>query len=105
MQSAARATLPEGAWLLNERLAIAIYLFPDGALLGDIDNRVKPVLDALNRCVYVDDRLVERLIVQKFEAAHPAFFRNPSAVLAHALDSKKPLLYVKISREFHEDQY
>ncbi len=34
---------------------------------GDIDNIVKPILDALCHHIYMDDRQVQRLVVQKFE--------------------------------------
>ena len=37
-------------------------------MTGDLDNRVKPILDALSGPVYIDDRQVDRLVVQRFRA-------------------------------------
>ncbi len=34
---------------------------------GDVDNIVKPILDALSKHIYNDDGQVERIWVQKFE--------------------------------------
>lgn len=67
IRSAARAALPEGAWLLTAPLAVTIFIFPGGAMQGDVDNRVKPILDAMVKCVYSDDEIIERVVVQKFE--------------------------------------
>ena len=47
-------------------LSVVIYHFPDGKM-GDIDNTVKPILDAMEGIAYHDDNVVERLTAQKFE--------------------------------------
>lgn len=99
----ARAALPFGSWLLTDPLAVTIYIFPDGQLSGDIDNRVKPILDAMNRCVYDDDGLIERVVVQKFEPGKVFSFGNPSAILADALEAAKPVTYVRITSDLHEE--
>lgn len=103
IQQAARAALPEGAWLLTDPLAVTIYIFPDGQLAGDVDNRVKPILDGMKRCVYDDDELIERIVVQKFEPDRVFRFSSPSAVLAEALDAEKPAVYIRITADLHEE--
>ena len=64
---------------------------------GDVDNIVKPVLDALCRHVYHDDRQVERSWVQKFEGGRIFPFDNPTSVLAAAIKGEKPLLFVRLT--------
>jgi crossover junction endodeoxyribonuclease RusA len=75
IQEAARAAMPEGAWLLTDPIAVTLYIFPAAQMQGDVDNRVKPILDAMVRCVYIDDEIVERVVVQKFEPERIFAFR------------------------------
>jgi len=62
-----------------------------------IDNIVKPVLDALCKHIYYDDRQVERVWVQKFEPGRPIPFVTPSDALAGAIQGRRPALYVRLS--------
>ena len=78
IRQAARDALPEGCWLLTEALAVTIFIFPNAIMRGDVDNRVKPILDAMTQCVYSDDELVERVVVQKFEPKRIFPFQDPS---------------------------
>lgn len=59
-------------------------------MVGDVDNIVKPILDALSKFIYVDDHQVERLVVQKFEADNIFGFSSPSPALLAALAQNKP---------------
>lgn len=103
IRAAARGALPEDHWMLTAPLAVTIYLFPDGPLAGDVDNRVKPILDAMTRFVYDDDRLIERIVVQKFEPGRVFPFQNPSASLLKALDADRPVLYVRLTDDLHAE--
>jgi crossover junction endodeoxyribonuclease RusA len=48
------------------RLAVAIDLYPDSKRRMDIDNRVKPLLDALQHAgVIEDDSLIDKLYVER----------------------------------------
>lgn len=54
----------------SKRLAIAIWLHAPNRRKVDIDNRVKPVLDALQRAgVYDDDSQVDELHIYRGEIA------------------------------------
>jgi hypothetical protein len=71
-------------------------------LQSDIDNRIKPILDAMARCVYMDDNLIERIVAQKFEP--PVFaFQNPTGVLASALEAETPMVYIRTTNDVHEE--
>ncbi|MBK1662041.1 RusA family crossover junction endodeoxyribonuclease [Paracraurococcus ruber] len=96
VKDASRAALPEGHFATTGPVTVTLYYFPDAEMQGDIDNIVKPILDALCQHVYNDDRQVERILVQKFEPGRIFQFKRPSSVLADALGSEKPLLYVRL---------
>ncbi len=70
---------------------------------GDIDNCVKPILDAMTKCVYVDDVQVGRLVVQKFEPGGIFAFESPSSTLANALSVDGPSVYVRVTDNLHEE--
>jgi Holliday junction resolvase RusA-like endonuclease len=103
VREASRAVLPEGHWGTRGRVAATLFYFPDTAMQGDVDNIVKPVLDALGRHVYMDDAQVERVVVQKFEPGNLFPFSSPSSMLENAINRPKPLLYVRLSNDPFED--
>lgn len=81
----------------NERaLALTLYYFPSAPMQGDIDNILKPVLDALIGVAYPDDNRVERVVSQKFEPEVGWTFSSPSERLAAVLDVAPPVLYIRI---------
>ncbi len=57
VQAAARAEWPDGEAPLACKLTIHITYYHDRAPL-DVDNMMKPIQDALNGIVYVDDKLL-----------------------------------------------
>jgi crossover junction endodeoxyribonuclease RusA len=100
IRNAARARLPEGGWATGEIVNVTIYYFPDAEMDGDIDNIVKPILDAMSGPIFIDDRQVERLVVQKCEPHRledglPAF-SNPSVTLASAIQIAGPRVYLRV---------
>jgi crossover junction endodeoxyribonuclease RusA len=84
-------------------MAVTLFYLPSEQMEGDIDNIVKPILDALNRHIYIDDKQVERLVVQKFEPDSVFVFSNPSSKFVEALDGQKPVLFVRVSNDPMED--
>ncbi|MFF8802800.1 MULTISPECIES: RusA family crossover junction endodeoxyribonuclease [unclassified Methylobacterium] len=77
-------------------LSLTIYYFSALRMEGDIDNIVKPIMDALIHVACMTDNDVERVLVQKFEADVEWSFSDPSAQLAAALDVPRPTVYVRI---------
>jgi crossover junction endodeoxyribonuclease RusA len=86
----------ELGFLDNRPLAATIYYFPNAPMEGDIDNIIKPIMDGLKGVAYLDDKVVERVIVQKFEPEGGWEFSAPSDQLAAALDASPPVVYVRV---------
>jgi len=64
---ASRPVLPQGHFATEAPLAITLFYFPADPMEGDLDNIVKPILDALERHIYINDKQIHRILVQKFE--------------------------------------
>lgn len=84
----------------EEPVAVTIYFFPQAEMQVDIDNCAKPILDAMGRFVYIDDKQVERIVIQKFEPERPMEVKDePTPFLATALDAEVPVVYVKVDTD------
>jgi Holliday junction resolvase RusA-like endonuclease len=83
--------------LLDERpLALTIFYFPAAPMEGDVDNIVKLIMDALIFVAYLDDRVVERVLVQKFEQYVDKTIAGRSIQLSMALNADRPVVYVRV---------
>jgi crossover junction endodeoxyribonuclease RusA len=103
IRGASSRALPSPHFASLERLAVTIFYFPAEPMQGDVDNIVKLILDGMCRHVFVDDRQVERLVVQKFEPGNIFSFSNPTALLIEAMSGQKPVLYIRVSNDPFED--
>jgi hypothetical protein len=63
---------------------------------GDIDNIVKPILDAMKSIVYPDDDVMERVLVQRFEPGLAWSFGTMAENLAVAVDRVPPIVYIRV---------
>ena len=100
---ASRTALPEGHFATDEPLGVTLYYFLAAAMQGDLDNIVKPILDALGGNVYIDDQQIHRILIQKFEPGSVFSFSQPTPTLGKALEQPKPALYVRLSDDPFED--
>lgn len=96
IQAAAEGELPEGHFAVEGPISLKIYYFSDVPVAVDIDNIVKPIFDALSRFIYLDDKQVERLVVQKFEPDRLFTFASPSAKLAAAVGATGPRVFLHV---------
>ena len=101
--AAAQGVVPQPHSPSQKRLAVTLFYFPEGPRQGDVDNIVKFTLDALWPDIYLDDRQIERVLVQKFEPGNVFRFSNPSEALVKAITGAKPVLYVRLSDNPFED--
>lgn len=86
----------ELGFLDDRALSVRIYYFPGEPMVGDIDNIVKPIMDGMIGVAYLDDRVVERVVVQKFEPDGGWEFAAPSEQLAVVLDMEPPVVYIRV---------
>ncbi|MEL6064910.1 MULTISPECIES: RusA family crossover junction endodeoxyribonuclease [unclassified Methylobacterium] len=103
VRAASDAVLPEGHFATERPVAVTLYYFTALPRTGDIDNILKPTLDALIRHVYLNDGQVERVVAQKFKPGDILPFADPSPTLAEALQSPRPLVYIRLSDDPFED--
>lgn len=97
----AREARGAGLWAFDTPLAITLYYFPEGEMQGDLDNIVKPILDGLSQCIFIDDHLIERIVVQKFEPNNVFPFGDPSPALVEAIGAQGAATYVKVTDDPH----
>jgi crossover junction endodeoxyribonuclease RusA len=103
VKAASSTAIPSPHFASQDRIAVTLYYFLDSPMEGDIDNIVKPILDALSRHIYIDDRQVERIVAQKFEPPNAFTFSRPTAKFAEALGGERPVLYVRVSNDPFEE--
>jgi hypothetical protein len=103
VKEASSAVIPSPHYASEGRIAVTVYYLPAGPAQVDIDNIVKPILDALCRHIYIDDRQVERVVVQKFEPSNIFNFSLPTPTFAKALTGSKPAVYVRLSNNPFEE--
>jgi Holliday junction resolvase RusA-like endonuclease len=84
------------SFLEPRRVAVTIYYFPPAEMQGDVDNIVKPILDGMINVAYLDDRAVERVLVQKFEPGIERSFADVTQKLQDALRTKAPVVYIRV---------
>lgn len=90
------AEVVELPWLDERPLSMSVYYFPPAPMDGDIDNIIKPIMDALVGVVYLDDRAVERVVAQKFEPGLDWSFQQPSDMLSAALNVGGTVVYIRV---------
>jgi len=96
VKQASYVALPEGHFATEAPISVTLFYFPATDMQGEVDNIVKPILDALSQHIYNDDRQVERIWVQKFEPGRIFQFAKPSEILSEALSGEKPLLFIRL---------
>lgn len=84
-------------------MSVTLFYLPNEPMEGDIDNIVKPILDALGKHVYRDDSQVERIVVQKFEPPNVFNFEQPTETFLAAIEGMKPVLYIRVSNDPEEE--
>jgi crossover junction endodeoxyribonuclease RusA len=103
VKSASSSSLPSPHFASSERLAVTIYYFPAEPMQGDVDNIVKLILDGMGRHVFIDDRQIERVVVQKFEPGNIFSFSKLTSSMIEAISGDKPILYIRVSNDPFEE--
>lgn len=103
VKDASLSAMPEGHFWFEGPAALTLYYFPSVAMIGDVDNIIKPIQDALTGHVLKDDSQIDRVLAQRFNPETAIPFSEPSKVLTKAITSSESVLYVKISNDPYED--
>jgi crossover junction endodeoxyribonuclease RusA len=70
------------------------YFYDDGS--PDVDNLAKPVLDALNGLVFIDDEQVTDLLVRKRNLSGRLTVDDATPIMAAGFDLGSPFLHVVV---------
>lgn len=63
----------------------------------DVDNIIKPLLDAMETVVYVDDKQVRKVISEKVDLTNMASIHDPSPLLATSLEKYTEVLHIIVT--------
>ncbi|MEK6405542.1 MAG: RusA family crossover junction endodeoxyribonuclease [Acidobacteriota bacterium] len=63
----------------------------------DVDNIIKPLLDAMGTVVYDDDSQVRKVISEKVDLTSTDSIQNPSPLLATALEKYSEVLHIIVT--------
>lgn len=97
LAATAREQLEGWEWLVQSRLSVQILHFADSDATADIDNIVKPILDALKGVIFQDDIQVDDLHVRRITPGGVISFANPTALQLEAVNSDPPCVYVRVA--------
>jgi crossover junction endodeoxyribonuclease RusA len=84
VNEAARKQWPAGETPTNARVEVQLTTYYTAAP-PDVDNVIKPILDALKGLVYFDDQQVYRVVSEKIDLTSGPTIADPSPRLALAL--------------------
>jgi hypothetical protein len=97
VQAAARAAWPAGEPPLTDKLQIQITCFHDSAPPLDADNMLKPIQDALQGIVYVNDRQLTDRHGALRDINGRFLIRDESVPLVLALVAGDPFVHIRVS--------
>ena len=103
IRDASKAVIPDFHFATDDRMSVTLFFLPEEPMEGDLDNIVKPILDALGQHIYRDDVQVERIVVQKFGPRNIFNFEQPSETFLTAIGGEKPVLYIRVSNDPEEE--
>jgi len=95
VRETARAAVPE-TFATTNKVGVTIYYFPAAASTVDVDNIIKPILDALRGPVYTDDKQVDRVLCQRIDPGAILDLRDPSRSLIAAVTGDRPVTFIRI---------
>ena len=94
--SAARSYWPKDLPATLISLQITILFFYSGDPIGDLDNFVKPIQDALNGLVYVDDRQITDVICRRRPVDANYRVQDVPVILLDGLTKYDDFLYIRL---------
>lgn len=103
VRNAAQRVLPENWELCDEELSMTIYDFPTDLPEGDVDNIIKRIQDSLNGTVYVDDKVIRRVVAHRFLPEEYENSTDLPELISEAIINDPPFVFLSIkSNPFSE---
>jgi hypothetical protein len=102
VKDASQTALPEGHFSTTNPLSVTLFYFPSSEMQGDVDNIVKPVLDALRQHIYQDDRQLSGF---GFRNSNPVEYSNSPIHRRNWLNlsrAKSRFWYVRLATDLTE---
>lgn len=93
---AARNARGPERWCTDEPIGVTVLFLLSGEMPSDLDNPLKPILDAMIGVLYLDDRQIMRILARKFEPDRPIRVGVMTSALEVALAAEKPIMYVRV---------
>jgi hypothetical protein len=94
--AAATIRWPPDAVPAEDPVSVEITHFYEGAA-GDVDNIIKPILDAIKGVVFADDSLVTDVVCRRRPLAGPFLADPVSPALADGLSGNREFLHVRVA--------
>jgi crossover junction endodeoxyribonuclease RusA len=95
VRQVAQARVPAGAAPVTDAVRITITYYYEGDT-PDVDNIIKPIQDAMNGVVFVDDGQVDETKSRKRPLNGSYQIKGASGVLLHAFAAGKDFLHVRV---------
>ena len=91
--------MPRDYEIAKDDLSVTIVYFHREETDIDIDNIIKPILDALAGLVYVDDKLVAQVLARRTRLSDGLIIRDMDESLALGIDEGSDFTYVIVDEE------
>jgi Holliday junction resolvase RusA-like endonuclease len=99
VRAAALRVLPDDWELCDTELSMTIYDFPTDLPQGDVDNIIKRIQDALNEVVYVDDKLIRRVVAHRFLPEEYEDSTDLPDLISEAILNDPPFVFLAIKSD------
>ena len=97
VRAAARAQWPAGVAATDNQTIQVVIVNYYTLVPPDVHNIIKPILDALETVVYLNDQQVRRVISEKFDLKNVDRIENPGSLLAAALEKYTEVLHIMVT--------
>ncbi|MCW3054238.1 MAG: crossover junction endodeoxyribonuclease RusA [Chthonomonadales bacterium] len=96
---------PSGTLPISAPVQIIVVYYHDGPSVSiDDDNMVKPIQDALNGLVYVDDNLIVDTTIRKTDLNGSFKLHGLSRVLAEGFIRNREFIYVRVEEALDHEE-
>ena len=103
VREAAQRVLPKDWKPCDVELSMTIYDFPTDLPEGDVDNIIKRIQDSLNGTVYVDDKVIRRVVAHRFLPEEYENSTDLPELVSEAIINDPPFVFLSIrSNPFSE---